>query len=280
MYRGALSRIGVNAARCLALVAGREDRVRIRAALAGTAAVTFVTAVADVLEALRADRGSIRVVIMEARDTEGRPSAGLARQVTQLFPNIPVVGYCSTGAESSHDIIALSSAGVHELLFKNQDEYTVPLRRILMSAEQACAADIVLHQLGDHVPPRVRPFVEYCLANPEDAHSVGQVAQALGVHRKTLVNHCKAEGFPPPGAVVAWCLILLTTALLATPGITVERIAMQLDFPSGTALRNMIKRHTKLRPIDLRRPGALAEMCARFLTIDAGVARTQECDTP
>lgn len=100
------------------------------------------------------------------------------------------------------------------------------------------------------------------------AHSVGQVARALSVNRKTLVNHCQAEGFAPPGSVVAWCLILLTTALLATPGITVERIAMQLNFPSGTALRNLLKRHTGLRPIDLRTPTALAEMCGRFLRID------------
>jgi AraC-like DNA-binding protein len=100
------------------------------------------------------------------------------------------------------------------------------------------------------------------------AHTVEQVARALGLHRKTLSNYCRAEGFAPPGTVLAWCLILLTTALLATPGITVERIAMQLNFPSGTALRNMLKRHTKLRPIDLRTPTALVEMCARFPRIN------------
>jgi hypothetical protein len=87
-----------------------------------------------------------------------------------------------------------------------------------------------------------------------------------------LANHCKAEGFAPPGTVVAWCLILLTTALLATPGITVERIAMQLNFSSGTALRNMIKRHAKLRPADLRTPTALVEMCGRFLRSNEGCA--------
>jgi AraC-like DNA-binding protein len=174
------------------------------------------------------------------------------------------------GAESSHDIIALSSAGVHEIVFKHQDDHAAPLRRLLMSAEQACAADIVLHHLGARVPQRVRPLVEYCLRNADEAHSVDEVAHALGVNRKTLANHCRAEEFAPPGTVVAWCLILLTTALLATPGITVERIAMQLNFPSGTALRNMIKRHAKLRPADLRTPTALVEMCGRFLRSNEG----------
>jgi AraC-like DNA-binding protein len=270
MYRGTLSRNEARVARCLALVAGLEDRTRLRAALLGSAEVIFVASVADVLQALRTDRSTIRAVILEARDAWGRPSAGLARQVTRLFPTIPVIGYCSVRSDDSQDIIALSSGGVHELLFKHQDDHAALLRRILQSADQACTADLVLHHLGEQLPPRVRPLVEYCLTSPEEAHSVEQVAQALGVHRKTLTNHCKAEGFAPPGAVVAWCLILLTAALLATPGATVGRIALQLNFSSGTALRNMLKRHTGLRPVDLRTPNALAELCARFLRAGAG----------
>lgn len=275
MYRGAMSRNGVSGPRCLALITDVDDRNRIRAALLGTADATFVTSVSDVLHALRADRGSIRAVILDARDASGRPSAGLARQVTLLFPTIPIVGYCSAGIESSQDVIALASAGVHALAFKHRDDHTGLLRRLLMSAEQVCAADRVQHHLDKQLPPRVRSLVEYCLTNPEEAHTVDQVAHALGVNRKTLANRCKAEGFAPPGTMLAWCLILLATALLATPGITVERIAMQLDFPSGTALRNLLKRHTNLRPIDLRTPTALAEMCGRFLRIDGSrIART------
>jgi AraC-like DNA-binding protein len=267
-----MSRDEASVARCVALVTGLDDRARLSAALLASADVMFVTSVLDVLQVLRTDRRGIRAVILEARDAAGRPTAGLARQITRLFPTIPVIGYCSAGAESSQDIIALSSAGVHELIFKQLDDHAALLQAVLRSADQACAADLVLHHLGERVPPRVRPLVEYCLTNPEDAHSVEQVAAALGVDRKTLVNHCRAEGFAPPGAVVAWCLILLTAALLATPGVTVERIATELNFPSSTALRNRLKRHTGLRPIDLRTPTALAELCARFLR--AGARRT------
>jgi hypothetical protein len=86
------------------------------------------------------------------------------------------------------------------------------------------------------------------------------------------VNQSRAEEFRPPGAVIAWCLLLLTAGLLAAPGVTVKRIAVQLNFPSATALRNMLKRYTKLRPGDLRTPNALAELCARFLGADAAHA--------
>ena len=252
--------------KCLALVARWQDRARIRDALAGVAEPQFVTTNADMLRALRAGQDGIRTVLLEAHDSSGRPTAGLVRQITILFPTIPVVGYCSQRPEESQDILALSSAGVHELVFKQQDDHAVLLRSILDSAQQACVADLVLHHLEGRLPVRVRPLVEYCLTNPEQAHSVDQVARALGVNRKTLVNHCRAEHFPAPGAVVAWCLILLTAGMLAARGVTVERVAMQLNFPSATALRNMLKRYTGRRPGELRTSEALAELCSRFLS--------------
>ena len=263
-YRVTTSRNEAPARTCLALVTDRKDQLRLRAALSGTADVTFVEAVGDVLQALRADRGAIRAVLLEAHDAAGRPAAGLARQVTRLFPSMPVIGYCSLRADESQDIIALSSAGVHELVFKQQDDHAVLLRGILQSAEQACTADLVMHHLDGDLPPRMRPLVEYCLTNPEQAHSVDEVARALGVNRKTLVNHCRSENFPPPGSVIAWCLLLLTAGLLATPGVTVERIANQLNFPSATALRNMLKRYTGLRPAYLRTADALEKLCMRL----------------
>ena len=259
------SRKEAPAARCLALVATSQDRGRLHAALSDIADVAFFKSVAEVLRALRDDRTGVRAVIVEARDAAGHPAAGLVRQVTQLFPTIPVIGYCSARAEDSRDIIALASAGVHELIYKQQDDRAPLLLTILRRADQQCAGDLVLHHLGKQLPRRLRPLVEYCLTNPEEAHAVEEVAWALGVNRKTLVNHCRAEGFPPPSRILGWCLLLLSAALLATPGVTVEEIASQLNFPSSSSMRNMLKRYTGLRPAALRTPTALAELCTRFL---------------
>ena len=79
------------------------------------------------------------------------------------------------------------------------------------------------------------------------------------------VSHCKGEGYPPPGTVIGWCLLLLSAALLATPGVSADRVALQLNFSSASALRNLLRRRTGLRPTELRTPTALAELCARFL---------------
>jgi AraC-like DNA-binding protein len=266
-YRGASSCNGAAAATCLALVAHHDDRLRLRTALNGRVDVEFFAAVADVLHAVRSDRTAVRAVILEAHDANGRPAAGLARQLTHLFPGIPVIGYCSSRTDDSHEVIALASAGVHELLYKQQDDNIAMLAIVLQRAEQACIADVVLRQLDAELPPRIQPFIAYCLANPEHAHAVAPVAAALDVNRKTLFSYCRTAGFPPPSTVIAWCLILTAAGLLATPGVTVAQVAMQLDFPSASALRNMLKRYTGLRPAALRSPRALAELCRRFLDI-------------
>jgi AraC-like DNA-binding protein len=265
MYRGEASREGKRDA-SLALVPDPHDRARLHDALATSTEILFVTSVADVLANLRADRAPIRVVILDARDAAGRPTAGLARQVTQLFPAIPVIGYCDAGAEHSRDIVALASAGVHELLFK-RDTSPAVMRSVLAAAQQACAADLVLARLDPVIPPRLRPFVEHCLVNPEESHTVAQVARAMGMHRKTFVNRCTTEGAPSPSIILAWCLLLLAGALLAPPGVTVERVAMWLNFPSPSALRNMLKRHTGLRPRDLRGEHGIDLLVTRFAAL-------------
>jgi transcriptional regulator GlxA family with amidase domain len=101
------------------------------------------------------------------------------------------------------------------------------------------------------------PMFEFCLAYPERATSVQAVAHVLGVHRKTLVNYCAQASLPPPGAVIAWCRLLLVGHFLETPGRTVEGIALRVEFASATALRNMLRRYTGLRPQQVRERGGL-----------------------
>jgi transcriptional regulator GlxA family with amidase domain len=148
------------------------------------------------------------------------------------------------------------------------------MRSVLTAAEQACAADLVLVRLDPVIPLRLRPFVEHCLVNPEESHTVARVARAMGVHRKTLVNRCRTEGAPSPGTIVAWCLLLLAATLLAAPGVTVERVAMWLNFPSASALRNMLTRHAGLRPRDLRGEQGIDLLLAQFRAL-FGVASRQ-----
>ncbi len=103
------------------------------------------------------------------------------------------------------------------------------------------------------------------------------VANALGVHRKTLVDRLKAAQLPSPRAIIGWCRLLVAARVLDDPGRTVEQVALMLDFPSGTALRNMCKRYTGLRTGEVRQNGGVRCLMHAFKRELAavGAARTR-----
>ena len=248
----------------LALIAGRLERLRIATAVRGHATPHFVGTAGELLAYLVQAPVLPAALIVEPRDCDGRSTAPIVRQLVTAHPALPIIGYCHAGYEHSRDILELGVAGAHELIFHGIDDSGVALRGVLASAGQACAAAQVLSAIAPDVPATLFPMFEFCLSYPERATSVQAVAQVLGVHRKTLVNYCAQASLPPPGAVLAWCRLLLVGHFLETPGRTVEGIALRVEFASATALRNMLRRYTGLRPQQVRERGGLRCVVAAF----------------
>jgi AraC-like DNA-binding protein len=236
----------------VALVLGSEERRRLCDAVRNRADIRFVERLDEMLSTLRTEEQPILALLVEPRDRDDRQVAGAVRSLRQRLPTLPIIGYCRIGHEHSASIRELALAGVHELVFRGVDDTGVLLRSVLSSAAHATVADAMLGELLPLIPAPLHPFIQFCLKSPQHAHSVGGVAGALGVNRKTLVNYCARAELPSPGKLLSWCRLLLAAHYLATTTRTVERIALQLDFASDTALRNMIKRYTGMRAQDLR----------------------------
>ncbi len=241
----------------LALITGRLERLRIATAVRGHAVVRFVGTTGELLAQLGQSSSLPVALIVEPRDCDGRATTAIVRQLADAHPALPIVGYCHAGYEHSRDILDFGLAGAHELLFHGIDDSGVALRGVLNSAGQACAATQVLKMIASDIPGPLLPMFEFCLAYPERATSVQAVAHVLGVHRKTLVNYCAQASLPPPGAVLAWCRLFLVGHFLETPSRTVEGIALRVEFASASALRNMLRRYTGLRPQQVRERGGL-----------------------
>ena len=248
----------------VALVLGPDERRRISDAVRTRAVVQFVDRLDELLLILRTEEQPIHALLVEPRDRDDRPVAGTVRALRQRLPTLPIIGYCRIGHEHSAAIRELAVAGVHELVFRGVDDSGVMLRAVLRSAAHATVADAILGELLPLIPPPLHPFIRFCLTSPQYAHSVGGVAGGLGVNRKTLVNYCARANLPSPGRLLSWCRLLLAAQYLATTTRTVERIALQLDFASDTALRNMIKRYTGLRAKDLRHGDGAAVVLAHL----------------
>jgi AraC-like DNA-binding protein len=236
-------------------VAGRVDAARLEGALPSQAIVRWARTTADLDRMLRSAGERLRMVVLAPRDDANAPTAALIREFRQRRPRVALVGYCRATHEHSRDIIELAAAGIHEIIFRDLTDWGDALRQTLARATQSCGAAEAVAALRDLVPCELAPLIEYCLFFPQLATSVPRVAAALGVHRKTLVNYTARSSFPAPSIVINWCRLIIAAHLLASRGGGVERVALSLEYPSATALRNTLRRYTGLRPAELRQSG-------------------------
>jgi transcriptional regulator GlxA family with amidase domain len=169
-----------------------------------------------------------------------------------------IVAVCQAGSQYSTDIRALAAAGVHQFVFAGIDDTGVALRAVLDAARQQCAGEWVMRHLEPLVPAELHPLMGAALARPNVVTTVTALADALGVHRKTLFNRCERANFLPPAELLTWVRLALVAHLLETTGCTVEAMAIELSFPSDTALRNALKRYTGNRASHIRAHGGLA----------------------
>jgi AraC-like DNA-binding protein len=237
------------------LVRELAARARIQDALRSHAAVRFCDQQDELLTLV--SEGLAGVVVVDLRDRAGNSTLPVVRSIRDRFPSVPVVGYCGLTPDTSRDILALARAGVNDLILRGVDDVGVALRSAITSAQDHCGAKYVLEIIGPLLPATVAPFVAYCLEHARRALGVSEVAAALGVHRKTLVDRLTAASLPTPSAMIGWCRLILAARLMEDPGRSVEQVALLLDFASGASLRNMIKRYTGLCPSEIRENGGM-----------------------
>lgn len=238
-----------------ALVWEQTARARLNDALRDQAKVRFCDRQSELLALV--EHGVAGVVVLDMRDVDGASTLRSVRRVREEFPSVPVVLYCALAPTTSRDVLDFARAGVNDLVLRGVDDLRTTLRGAVQSALDHCSAKGMLGELRPLVPPSVEPFLRFCLENGRRNLTVEEVAIALGVHRKTLFDRLNAAGLPSPSLIIAWARLLTAARMLEDPGRSVEQVALLLDFPSGTSLRNMMKRYTGLRSGEVRENGGV-----------------------
>ena len=237
--------------RIVALIVHALERARLQSAIRPPMSLTFVATVTELRKHFLLTVPRLTILLAEPVDAHGEATAPVLRQIKGAHPWSPLVIYCDAARHSSREIIELATVGVHELIFRGTSDAPTLVRAALESAARSCGAEVVLSRVERFLTLEARPIVEYCLYHPTRATGVAAVAQGLGLHRKTLVNRCARAGLPMPGFLIGWSRLLLFAHMARTRGGPVDDLALLLGFPSGTALRNMLKRYTALRTSDV-----------------------------
>ena len=245
-----------------ALVRDPVSRARLIDALRTEASVRYCERLIEVFALV--ESGLASLVVLDHRDFDGSPTLPTVRRLRDEYPSVPIVMYLPMSAVISGAVMDYAKAGVSQLVFQGVDDLKASLRSAVDAALDQVSASTLSEELESLVPATIVPFLRYCLEHARRDFTVEEVAAAMGVHRKTLVDRLKAARLPSPRAMIGWCRLLVAARLLDDPGRTVEQVALKLDFPSGAALRNMFKRYTGLKTTEVRENGGVRCMLHAF----------------
>lgn len=211
----------------------------------------------------------VSAVIAEPLDIHRTPVAPTLARLRAEYPGVALIGFCQPSHKYSGEIIAMARAGVHELVFRGVDDSGDTFRQTLARASQTSAAREVLNALRDVITPEATAIVETCVQYAWPDFSSRALAQVLGMNVKTLVKHCRANDLPSPGALLNWVRLMVVAYLLEAEGRALEHVAAAFGLDSASPLRNLMKRYTGLRSLEVRTGGGLKVVIEAFLREDA-----------
>jgi len=240
-----------------------RQQARIKDAARHNEPVRSVRDLPELWQLLQSSTAQVDLVIVSATAADANV-LDVIRRIVRERPRAAIVAYCTPGAQQAASLRALAAAGVHQFLLEGSDDSPVALRAVLQDARRQCAADWVLNEMSECFSPAVHPLLETALTAPAEVTSVMDLANALGVHRKTLFNRCRRAGVPVPAELLVWTRLMLVAYFLDATACTVETIANEMGYPSATALRNTLKRYTGRTAQELRRDGAVRAIIQRL----------------
>lgn len=256
-------------ARVAALVLGRLERARLQDAVRGRALLEQVDTVSALEQLVVRSVPRVSAVIAEPFDAQRTPVAPTLARLRKEYPGVALIGLCQPAHRYSSEIVALVNAGVHELVFRGVDDTSEAFRATLARASQTSAAREVLNALRPHLTSDAMAIVETSVQYAWPDFSSRALANVLGVNVKTLVKQCRVNDLPSPGALLNWVRLMVVAYLLEAEGRALEHVAAAFGLESASPLRNLMKRYTGLRSLEVRTGGGLKVVIEAFLRDDA-----------
>jgi len=238
--------------RVLACALNPRQQARLAAAVRDRVPLDALETFQALRDLLREPPHGVVVVVVAARDGHGESARRTVRELAGALPRAAIVVYCHESWRQDTDIRTLAASGVHQFVFAGMNDDVLALRSTLAAARRQCAAEHVMELLRPIIPATLHLVAEAALARADAITDVNLLAAALGVHRKTLFNMCRRARFLAPAELLAWVRLALVAYLLETTGRTIDRIAIDLSYPSPTALRNTFRRHVGRPPSEVR----------------------------
>jgi AraC-like DNA-binding protein len=209
------------------------------------------------------DREAVRIVVVDLYATGPANFEGI-RQLRQRFPRLTIVAYMSASAERAHDLFDAGRAGLDGLVVTGEDDAPRPLLALIEQAESKSLAGMIRRSL-DGIDPAAADAILLAVSRAHERLSTQDLGRLLALPRRAVLQRLAAAGFPPPQRLLTWGRLILAAHLLEDRHRSADRVAVTLDFPSGSAFRNTCQRYLGATPGEIRAGGGGEFVLRAFL---------------
>jgi AraC-like DNA-binding protein len=239
--------------------------LRARSAFRGRASIDHAPTSRAAREILR--RQSLYAMLVEPVDQSALVLDVFVSESRRHFPRTPIIVCVSSRRSMSSEALALVRSGANDLIGIDELELPHTARRVIEAARLGCLGDVIWPSIEPLVDPILAPCMRLALRLAFRPLDVERIARDLGVTRKTLWQRCQNKHALSPRELLGWCRVLAVAFALEDLGRSVDSIAVELEFPSPSAMRNLLQRYVGLTATELRSHGASAFVVAKLLGI-------------
>ncbi len=209
------------------------------------------------------ERQPVRLAVVDLF-AGGNASFERVRHMKQRLPRLTLIAYVTFTADRAHELFDAGRQGMDGLIIADQDDAPRALLALVEHAESKSLGAVVRQSLDD-VEPTIRDAVLLAVTRAHERLSPEGLARLLALPRRTVSQRLSAAGYPPPQRLLTWGRLIVAAHLLEDRHRSADRIALALEFPSGSAFRNTCQRYLHATPHDIRARGGAAYVIRSLL---------------
>lgn len=202
------------------------------------------------------ERQPVRVAVIDLF-AGGSANFERVRHLKQRLPRLTLILYVSFSMDRAHDLFDAGRQGMDGLVLADQDDAPRTLLALIEHAESKSLGALVRAALGG-LDTTTRDAVLLSVTRAHERLSPDGLARLLALPRRTVSQRLGVAGFPPPQRLLAWGRLIVAAHLLEDENRSADRVAVALDFPSGSAFRNTCQRYLGATPGEIRQRGGAA----------------------
>jgi AraC-like DNA-binding protein len=189
------------------------------------------------------------------------------RQLRAAWRSLPLIGYAPLTAKAFEQGVYATNAGVNEIALQGSHMLRDAVGRIVAAtASDNMVGDIMRYVTAATTPlsDTTQRIIWHCIAHAHEGLTVGTLAAAIGLSRRTLTYRLKLASLPAPEQLIMWCRLLVAAWLLRDPSCAVNDAARALGWRELSALRSLAMKYLGCQPRTLRDASAIPIVAARM----------------